>query len=340
MSDKTCGDRYREYVQEVTLSKEKGVKEKWLTLVQALNHWGKEELWARVQAGTILARKNPLDTRYWEFRALQQVGLTKTSHTHKSSTAPGAPQDFWEWVEFCIDRMNLPPQPMAGMPQRTPAAPQTAGPPAPAAPTTHQTCQLRLQSQRHQPQTCQKRLQSQRHQPQTCQKRLQSQRQQPHTRPRPARRGCKPKNTSPTPLRRGCKTKNTSPRPARRGCEGTSPTPRASITTSKTLGWTRQPPIPPSWDQMENVVGARSKAASWSPHSAGHTWQQDQEPAWRWSGSWWGGWGDWWRWTSHQGSEGAQEHNHPASSAAAQAAPGPTGHYSKWAWLCLAFENT
>ncbi|CAK9015255.1 Uncharacterized protein SCF082_LOCUS12675 [Durusdinium trenchii] len=86
MSDKTCGDRYREYVQEVTLSKEKGVKEKWLTLVQALNHWGKEELWARVQAGTILARKNPLDTRYWEFRALQQVGLTKTSHTHKSST--------------------------------------------------------------------------------------------------------------------------------------------------------------------------------------------------------------------------------------------------------------
>ena len=62
MSDKTCGDRYREYVQEVTLSKEKGVKEKWLTLVQALNHWGKEELWARVQAGTILARKNPLDT--------------------------------------------------------------------------------------------------------------------------------------------------------------------------------------------------------------------------------------------------------------------------------------
>ena len=49
-------------MQEVTLSKEKGVKEKWLTLVQALNHWGKEELWARVQAGTILARKNPLDT--------------------------------------------------------------------------------------------------------------------------------------------------------------------------------------------------------------------------------------------------------------------------------------
>ena len=37
---------------------------------------------------------------------------------------------------------------------------------------------------------------------------------------------------------------------------------------------------------------------------------------------------------------GPQEHNHPASSAAAQAAPGPTGHYSKWAWLCLAFENT
>ena len=118
-------------------------------------------------------------------------------------TAPGAPQDFWEWVEFCIDRMNLPPQPMAGMPQRTPAAPQTAGPPAPAAPTTTelpaeaakpkapapdlpeeaakpkaaaphppQTCQKRLQTQKHQPHTSQKRLQNQKHQPQTCQKRL------------------------------------------------------------------------------------------------------------------------------------------------------------------------
>ena len=115
MSDKTCGDRYREYVQEVTLSKEKGVKEKWLTLVQALNHWGKEELWARVQAGTILARKNPLDTRYWEFRALQQVGLTKTSHTHKSSTGvsgeveKGCQESFFnqDWGDVAEDDWKL-----------------------------------------------------------------------------------------------------------------------------------------------------------------------------------------------------------------------------------------
>ena len=50
-NDKSCGDRYREYMEKVSLVKSDGVKQKWLTSQQALGTWGKEELWSRVQAG-------------------------------------------------------------------------------------------------------------------------------------------------------------------------------------------------------------------------------------------------------------------------------------------------
>ena len=77
-NDKTCGERWREYIQKVSLVKSEGVKEKWLTTQEALARWGKDELWSRVQAGTIVSRRNPQDKRYWEFKSMQQVGKTET----------------------------------------------------------------------------------------------------------------------------------------------------------------------------------------------------------------------------------------------------------------------
>ena len=77
-NDKTCGERWREYIQKVSLVKSEGVKEKWLTTQEALARWGKDELWSRVQAGTIVSRRCPQDKRYWEFKSMQQVGKTET----------------------------------------------------------------------------------------------------------------------------------------------------------------------------------------------------------------------------------------------------------------------
>ena len=86
MSDKTCGEQYREYMLKVNFVKTSGVKEKWPTSQQALATWGKDELWARVKAGTIAARKCPQDTRFWEFKNLQQVGQTM-AHQERSTSA-------------------------------------------------------------------------------------------------------------------------------------------------------------------------------------------------------------------------------------------------------------
>lgn len=83
-NDKSCGDRYREYMEKVSLVKSDGVKQKWLTSQQALGTWGKEELWSRVQAGTILARRCPQDKRYWEFRCVQEVSKTEVKRAKET----------------------------------------------------------------------------------------------------------------------------------------------------------------------------------------------------------------------------------------------------------------
>ena len=37
-----------------------------------MTHWGKEELQERVKSGTVKARKDPQDSRYWQFKACQE----------------------------------------------------------------------------------------------------------------------------------------------------------------------------------------------------------------------------------------------------------------------------
>ena len=99
-NDKTCGDKYKEFLQSISLTKENAVTSAWLTANQALNHWGKDELWARVQAGTIQARKNPQDRRYWEFKAVTHTGKTKVTNNRitsagvKGKADKGWHQDF------------------------------------------------------------------------------------------------------------------------------------------------------------------------------------------------------------------------------------------------------
>lgn len=99
-NDKSCGDKYREYVQKLTLVKSDAVKQKWLTTQQAIAQWGKDELWSRVKAGTILARKCPQDNRFWEFKSVQQVSKTETSRTKETKVSFGGNMDKNTALEY------------------------------------------------------------------------------------------------------------------------------------------------------------------------------------------------------------------------------------------------
>ena len=99
-SGKTCGEIYREYLTKVTFTRTSGVKEKWLTTTQALQCWGKDELWKRVQSGTIKARRNPEDKRFWEFRNNQQVGKTEVARAKASSVTFSGKADKEVALEF------------------------------------------------------------------------------------------------------------------------------------------------------------------------------------------------------------------------------------------------
>ena len=97
---KTCGEIYRGYMTKVTFTKTSGEKEKWLTTTQALQCWGKDELWKRVQSGTIKARRNPEDKRFWEFRNNQQVGKTEVARAKASSVTFSGKADKEVALEF------------------------------------------------------------------------------------------------------------------------------------------------------------------------------------------------------------------------------------------------
>ena len=76
----TTGEHYKAMVDKVSLKKSEGVTSTWLTKAQALAHWGKEELQERVASGSIVARKDPADPNYWQFRAnteQSQVNVTR-----------------------------------------------------------------------------------------------------------------------------------------------------------------------------------------------------------------------------------------------------------------------
>ena len=99
-NDKSCGERYREYVEKLSLLKTEGVKQKWLTTQEALSRWGKEELWSRVQAGTIKARKCPQDKRFWEFRKEQQVSKTEVQRLKETQVGCSGKLDKTTALEY------------------------------------------------------------------------------------------------------------------------------------------------------------------------------------------------------------------------------------------------
>lgn len=64
----SCGSNYKHFMQSIKVVKEDTYQSQWITLEKALQTWGKKELQARVQSGTILMRKNPKDPRFPEFK--------------------------------------------------------------------------------------------------------------------------------------------------------------------------------------------------------------------------------------------------------------------------------
>lgn len=122
-NDKTCGERYREYVEKMSLVKTEGVKQKWLTTQEAVSRWGKEELWSRVQAGTILARSAPRTKGFGSSKASSRSARQKSkkSRRHRwaalESWTSKLPWSTRTWTGEACMRMPGMPQPL-GMVRR------------------------------------------------------------------------------------------------------------------------------------------------------------------------------------------------------------------------------
>ena len=67
LKDKKFGNNYFEKVQELNVARSQAKDLVWLTWKQLVDKHGEDEAKARVKAGTILARKDPKDNRYWQF---------------------------------------------------------------------------------------------------------------------------------------------------------------------------------------------------------------------------------------------------------------------------------
>eukprot|EP00438_Fugacium_kawagutii_P034830 Skav236180 [mRNA] locus=scaffold3799:65667:66815:+ [translate_table: standard] len=89
MDKGSCGSFYRESTQTLGMVQEAGIKEKWLTLEEAQNKWGKAELNSRLQSGTIEGRRCPNDRRFWEFKAVQQHASKKVTLTKGTTYKTG-----------------------------------------------------------------------------------------------------------------------------------------------------------------------------------------------------------------------------------------------------------
>eukprot|EP00959_Pyramimonas_sp_CCMP1952_P072493 1514346-Pyramimonas_sp.AAC.1 len=55
-------------MQEINISKARTVEEQWLPLTKAQRRWGNQELVERVKSGSVRARRDPKDRRFWEFQ--------------------------------------------------------------------------------------------------------------------------------------------------------------------------------------------------------------------------------------------------------------------------------
>ncbi|CAK0906702.1 unnamed protein product, partial [Prorocentrum cordatum] len=78
-----CGNHYLGYLQEINLDKSRKVEEDWVPFATAEKRWGKEELAARVKSGTIRARRDPKDTRFWEFQVVTDMTSVTCSFQKK-----------------------------------------------------------------------------------------------------------------------------------------------------------------------------------------------------------------------------------------------------------------
>ena len=70
---KKTGDSFKECLEQVSL-------------VKAQTDWGEEELRERVKGGTVIAKRDPADRRYWLFKANTQMEKTEVAR-HKMSGA-------------------------------------------------------------------------------------------------------------------------------------------------------------------------------------------------------------------------------------------------------------
>ena len=68
MDKGSVGNNYKRFMQSIKVTKEDTYQTQWISLEKAIQTWGKKELQARVQSGTILMRKNPKDPRFPEFK--------------------------------------------------------------------------------------------------------------------------------------------------------------------------------------------------------------------------------------------------------------------------------
>ena len=81
------GEHYRTWMDTVSLKKSRGLTETWLTKHQALAHWGPEELKERVKSGSIVARKDPSDKNFWQFKALTETAKTEVERVRATGNS-------------------------------------------------------------------------------------------------------------------------------------------------------------------------------------------------------------------------------------------------------------
>ena len=70
-------------MEKLSLVKTEGVKQKWLTTQEAVARWGKEELWSRVHAGTILARRCPRTKGFGNSKASSRSARQKSKKSRR-----------------------------------------------------------------------------------------------------------------------------------------------------------------------------------------------------------------------------------------------------------------
>jgi hypothetical protein len=80
-----CGKNFKTFQMEAMISKSAGLYADWLSQREAEEKYGKEQLKAMVEAGTIECRRMKSDPRFWEFKAKTERE-SLVVHGHKKTT--------------------------------------------------------------------------------------------------------------------------------------------------------------------------------------------------------------------------------------------------------------